>query len=113
MEFQPHVNANTDMNMLTRRICLYARYKKVKKNKKSQCPSQKIFLVVTSCPLKKSFPSFLAVHKSAGVAPEANFIVPCLNQSMNKRTHSGFQIHRRHDQKSETGASMAVKNIQH
>ena len=59
---------------------------------------------------ENSLATILAAKRSVGVAPEVNLKV-CVKHmplpSMNKATHSGFEIQRRHHQKSKTGISVA------
>ena len=54
--------------------------------------------------------AMLATKRSAGVTPEVNLRghVTCMPlPSANKVAHSGFEIHRRHHQRSTTGVSVA------
>ena len=54
--------------------------------------------------------AILAAKRSAGVASEVNLrehITHMPPPSVNKAAHSGFQIHRRHQQKYKTGISVA------
>ena len=54
--------------------------------------------------------AMLATKRSAGVTPEVNLrehVTHTPPPSANKAAHSGFEIHRRHYQKSKTGVSVA------
>ena len=55
------------------------------------------------CVEENGLAAMLATQRSAGVRPECNMYVT----SPNKAAHSGFEIQRRHHQKSKTGISVA------
>ena len=61
---------------------------------------------------EKQLAAMLAIYTGRGVTPEVNLRerISCTPlQSLNKAAHSGFEIQRRHHQKSETGVSEAPK----